>query len=49
MDNNIIIVIAAGVAVLAAIIGLLVGRSITQKSNSEIEAKAEACLLYTSE
>jgi ribonuclease Y len=42
MDNNIIIVIAAGVAVLAAIIGLLVGRSITQKSNSEIEAKAEA-------
>ncbi|MBK7149395.1 MAG: ribonuclease Y [Bacteroidetes bacterium] len=41
MDNNIIIVIAAGVAVVAAIIGLLVGRSITQKSNSEIEAKAE--------
>jgi ribonuclease Y len=41
MDNNIIIVIAAGVAVLAAIVGLLVGRSITQKSNSEIEAKAE--------
>lgn len=42
MDNNIIIVIAAGVAVVAAIVGLLVGRSITQKSNSEIEAKAQA-------
>lgn len=41
MDNNIIIVIAAGVAVVALIIGLLVGRSITQKSNSDIEAKAQ--------
>lgn len=40
MDNTIIIIIAAAIAVLAAIVGLLVGRSITQKSNQEIEQKA---------
>ena len=40
MDNTIIIVIAAGIAVIAAIVGLLVGRSITQKSNVDIEKKA---------
>jgi ribonuclease Y len=41
MDNTIIIIIAAGIAVIAAIVGLLVGRSITQKSNLDIEKKAE--------
>jgi ribonuclease Y len=41
MDNTIIIIIAAAIAVLAAIVGLLVGRSITQKSNQEIEQKAK--------
>jgi ribonuclease Y len=40
MDNTIIIIIAAAIAVLAAIVGLLVGRSITQKTNQEIEEKA---------
>ncbi len=42
MDNStIIIIIAAGIAVMAAIVGLLVGRSITQKSNVDVEKKAE--------
>lgn len=41
MDNTIIIIIAAAIAVLAAIVGLLVGRSITQKSNREIEEQAK--------
>lgn len=41
MDNTIIIIIAASAAVVAAIVGLLVGRSITQKSNLDIEKKAE--------
>ena len=40
MDSTIIIIIAAGIAVTAAIVGLLVGRSITQKSNLDIEKKA---------
>ncbi len=41
MDSTIIIIIAAGIAVMAAIVGLLVGRSITQKSNVDVEKKAE--------
>lgn len=39
MDTTIIIIIAAGIAVVAAIAGLLIGRSITQKSNNDIEQK----------
>jgi ribonuclease Y len=40
-DTTMIIIIAAGIAVMAAIVGLLVGRSITQKSNREIEEQAK--------
>ncbi len=41
MDNTIMIFIAVACAVVALVIGLLVGRSITQKSNREIEKQAE--------
>lgn len=41
MDNTLIIIIAAVLAVVAVIAGFFVGRSVTQKSNQEIESKAE--------
>ena len=41
MDNPIIIVVAAIlIAVVAVVVGILVGRSITQKSNLDVEKKA---------
>ncbi len=41
MDSTIIIVIAAVISVAAAIVGLFIGRSLTQKSNEDIEKKAQ--------
>ncbi len=40
--DPIMIVIVAGIAIIAAVIGLLVGRSITQKSNLDLEKQAQA-------
>ncbi len=41
MDSTIIIIIVAVLAVVAAVVSFFVGRSITKKSNQEIESKAE--------
>ncbi|MFN8285763.1 MAG: ribonuclease Y [Chitinophagales bacterium] len=41
MDNTIMIFIAVACAVVALVIGLLVGRNITQKNNLEVEKLAE--------